>query len=101
MESKIILGRILQRFIDMQNVQVAGYNSFGFVQLKISSVVVSREAGKNTPIPFNKLIIGIEAYKENLDLYEKGPTALRAFGITHITSPVYSLLHLLSKEAYL
>ena len=100
MENKIILGRILQRFIDRQVAQVGSYNAFGFVKIKNSSILVSREAGEDTPIPFSKLIIGIEAYKEHLELYDKGPTALRAFGITHVTSPVYSLLHLLEKDAY-
>jgi hypothetical protein len=98
MDSKIILGRILQRFIDTEIAQVAGYNQFGFIKLSKNSVVVSRE--RDTIVPFSKIIIGIETYQKAPDLYEKGPTVLRAVGITHVTSPVFALLHLLLKSDY-
>lgn len=47
------------------------------------------------------MIIAIEAYQNNPDLYHAGPSALRDFGITHVTSPVWSLLHLLEQDHYL
>jgi len=100
MDSKIILGRLLQRFIDEKYAEQEGYNRFGFVQLKNSSVVVSRENGADTPVQFAKIIKGIEAYQQRPELYELGPTALRAVGITHVTSPVFALLHLLQKSDY-
>ncbi len=43
MDSKIILGCLLQKFIDLQVSQFADYNEFGFVSLSVSSVTVSRE----------------------------------------------------------
>lgn len=100
MDSKILLGRILQRFIDLQIAQVAGYNSFGFIKLNKTSVIVSRENGKDTIVPFAKIIVGIEAYQETPSLYDEGPTALKTFGITHVTSPVFALLHLLTMDDY-
>lgn len=100
MESKIILGRILQRFIDQGYAQVESYNRFNFIEIKGAVVWVSREKGKDTPIPFAKIIDGIEAYKTDASLYDQGPVALRDFGITHVTSPVFALLHLLEREDY-
>lgn len=100
MESKIVLGRILQRLIDLQFAQVEGYNRFGLIGLESNKIIVSRENGKDTPIPFAKIIKGIEAYQQRPELYEEGAIALRAFGIIHITSPVFALLHLLKQSDY-
>ena len=100
MDSKIILGRILQRFIDAKHAQVKDYNRFDFIKLKNTSVIVSRENGQDTPVSFSKIIKGIEAYQERPELYEQGPTALRVFGITHTTSPIFALLHLLTNEDF-
>lgn len=100
MDSKIILGRVLQKLVDEKFAQVEGYNRFGFIELKNSSVIVSREKGKDTPIQFSIIVKGIEAYKEKPELYEQRPVALRAVGITHVTSPVFALLHLLKQSDY-
>ncbi len=100
MDSKIILGRILQKFIDVKVSKYHQYNEFGFVQLSQSSVTVSRETGADTPIQFNKLLIAIEGYQKNPGMYNEGPVALRSLGLTHITSPIYSLLHLLPEDVY-
>jgi len=100
MEAQIILGRILQKFIDKGFSKHLDYNRFGFVDLKNNSVIVTREAGANTSVPFKDLIIAIEGYQKNTSLYDEGPSSIRALGITHITSPIHSLLHLLPKDAY-
>ncbi len=100
MDSKIILGRILQKFIDKGYSKYQDYNKFGYISHTDNAVKVAREDGKDTPIPFSKLLISIDAYKENSELYNEGTTALRAVGIIHITSPVHSLLHLLQKDDY-
>ena len=100
MEAQIILGRILQKFIDNGFSKYLDYNRFGFIELKNSSVIVSREAGDNTPDPFKDMIIAIKGYQNNISLYDEGPSSIRTLGITHITSPIHSLLHLLPKEVY-
>ena len=100
MDSKILLGKILQKFIDAKISQVKYYNSFGYIRETNKAVYVTRENGQETMISFNKLIQAIEAYQSNSDLYIQGPTALRDFGITHVTSPIWSLLHLLNKDEY-
>ena len=100
MDSKILLGKILQRFFDKKISKYKSYNSFGYLRETNSAVDLTREKGQNTKIPFVKILIGIESYKENPKLYDEGPIALRDFGISHINSPIYSLLHLLSKEDY-
>lgn len=100
MDSKILLGKILQRFFDLKTAKVDNYNSFGYVRETDSSVIVTREAGADTPIPFSKILKAIDAYKLNTQLYYEGPTVLRQFGITHTTSPVWSLLHLLEVGEY-
>ncbi len=100
MDSKILLGKILQRFFDRKVAKVEGYNKFEYLKETSSSVYVSRETGDDTPVPFKKIIVGIEIYQQNPELYDEGPTALRDFGITHVTSPVWSLLHMLAKHDY-
>ena len=98
MDARILLGKILQRFQDRGRAQVEGYKSFGYIRETNNAVWVSRESGKDTPVAFSKILIGIEAYQENPELYELGPNELREFGITHVNSPVWALLHLLKKE---
>ncbi|WP_343626574.1 hypothetical protein [Flavobacterium lindanitolerans] len=100
MDSKILLGKILQRFSDKKISQVENYNSFSYIGETGNTVYVTREKGKDTSIPFQKILIGIDAYKENPMLYDEGPNSLRNIGITHINSPIWSLLHLLSKKDY-
>lgn len=100
MDSKILLGKILQRFSDYKTVKVEDYNSFGYIRETNNSVIVTREKGKDTRVPFRKILKGIEAYQLNPKLYIDGPKPLREFGITHETSPVWSLLHLLELECY-
>lgn len=100
MDSKILLGRILQRFIDLQIANLAKYNEFGFIKLNKTSILVAREKGKDTIVPFAKIITGIEAYQKIPELFNESPTALRAFGIMHVTSPVFALLHLLTLDDY-
>jgi hypothetical protein len=101
MDSKILLGKILQRFCDQKISQVENYNAFGYIAETKSFVIVTREKGKDTKIPFSKMLIGIEAYQQNPNLYNENSNALRKFGITHVNSPVWSLLHLLTEEEYL
>ncbi|MBP6304270.1 MAG: hypothetical protein KBB37_03160 [Bacteroidia bacterium] len=100
MDSRILLGKILQRLKDNGKAQVEGYNSFGYIRETENAVWVTRETGDNTPVPFDKILKGISAYQSNSILYNQGPTALREFGITHVTSPIFALLHLLEKEDY-
>ena len=100
MDAKILLGKILQRFKDLGKAQVDGYNPFGYIRETENAVFVTRETGEDTNIPFTKIIKGIEAYQSNPNLYHSTPTALRDFGITHVTSPVYALLHLLDIVEY-
>ena len=100
MDSKILLGKILQRFSDIGKSKVEGFNSFGYIRETNNSVYVSRENGEDTRIQFEKILIGIEAFKTKSELYNEGPSALRDFGITHVTSPIWSMLHLLSLEDY-
>jgi len=101
MDSKILLGKILQRFKDLGKVQVEGYNSFCYIRETENAVIVTRESGEDTRIPFLKILLGIEAYKKDPMLYSRGPSALRDIGVTHVNSPVWSLLHLLNGNEYL
>jgi hypothetical protein len=100
MDSRILLGKILQRFKDQGFAQVEGYNKFGYIRETHNSVIVSRENGKDTPVPFQKILIGIEAYQSNPDLYNGTPNYLHKLGITHVTSPVWAMLHLLRQHDY-
>jgi len=100
MDSKILLGRIIKKLIDQHYSQFADYNRFDFVELKKTSIVVKRENGGNAFLSFNVLLTAIDVYQANTEKYDKGPSELRTDGITHVTSPIFSLLHLLPKESY-
>lgn len=100
MESKIIFGRLLQRIIDQGYAQVNGYNCFEYVKHTDSFVTILRENGQEALIPFKKLLIGIEGYQSSPSDYNTGPTALCKYGLTHITSPIFSILHLLDQSDY-
>lgn len=101
MEAAILLGRILQRLIDQGFAQVEGYTRFGYIRLTEKSVRVTRESGQDTPVPFARLMAAIGHYQNDPALYDGGPGALYNFGVTHLTSPIFALLHLLPKSAYL
>lgn len=100
MDSRILLGKILQGFEHAGYAQVEGY--FRFIRLRETkhSVVVLRENGNEAIVPFAKILKGIELYQQNPSFYEFGPVNLRQAHILYVTSPVFALLHLLPVEAY-
>lgn len=100
MNSKLLLTKILTHFKDQGKAQAPGLNTFVYVRETNSSVVVLRENGNEDSVPFSKIITGIEAFQGTPSLYHEGPSSLREFGITHVNSPIYAMLHLLEKEEY-
>lgn len=95
-----LLEKILTRFSQSGFSQVASYNRFTYLRATNSSVYVGRENGEDTNVSYAKILRGIEAYQQNPDWYDEGPSKLREASLAHITSPIYSLLHLLKKEEY-
>lgn len=100
MDPRIICGRALQEFICKGYAQVDGYYKFTYISHNSTSVTIGRETGKDTTISFNKLIKVIEGYQSNIEDYNEGPSKTRDYGLTHVNSPVWSILHLLPKEEY-
>ena len=100
MDSDTILKQILINFTAKGYSQVPGYNRFGYIGQTDSAVIVSRETGQDTKIPFAKILMGIEAVKQKRSVYDAGPASLRDFEITHINSPIWSLLHMVPKSDY-
>ena len=98
--SQALLQNILQTFRAKGYAQVPGYNKFGYIRETGNAVIVSREAGQDTRIPFDKIVEAIEAVRKDSKVYTEGPSALRAHGITHITSPLWALVNLLPQSEY-
>ncbi len=98
MDVSQVISMIVNRFERQGYAQVPGYNRFGFVVRGNSHVVVSRESGRDTKVPYAKLGEAIEAVREDSKVYSEGPSKLRNHGLTHITSPLWALLHLLKLE---
>jgi hypothetical protein len=96
MRSKI--EAIVERFQKNRIAQIPGYKKFGYINITQKALVVSREDGENTRIPFAKIEEAIRAIRLNNSIYDDGPSSLRKYGITHITSPIWALVHLLSLE---
>ena len=96
MTQDVTVSRIVDLLESRGFAQVAGYNRFGFVERGTSHVVISRENGKDTRIPFAKIEQAVLAVRRDPKVYSEGPSRLRTHGITHITSPLWALLHLLT-----
>jgi Na+-transporting NADH:ubiquinone oxidoreductase subunit NqrE len=101
MNSEIILKNIIAKFKEQGYAQVDGYNKFGYIRATDFTVTVSRQRGKDTPVSYKMLLIAIDGIKAKPELYGATPTHFRALGITHVTSPVFALVHLLDRNAYL
>jgi hypothetical protein len=101
MRANQLLEQIITQFKEVKIAQVKGYNKFGYIRETPKAVYVTREEGKDTPVSHSKILMGIEAYLSNPELYNEGPLDLRAFGVKYVTSPVWSLLHLLDKKDYI
>jgi len=99
MHSKILLGKILQRFADQKTAKGHSRSSFDYIRETQNAVFVTRLNGLDTEIPFDKIGMGIDLYKSDPSLYHESPTALRV-AFTHINSPVWALLHLLEEDHY-
>lgn len=96
MENKI--KTIVERFQKKGFAQVSGYKEFGYISKTDKALTVSREDGEDTKIPLIKIEEAINAIRSNNSVYDDGPSSLRKYGITHITSPIWALVHLLSLE---
>ena len=93
--TEVVIEKIIARF--KKNGYAQGpINRFGFVSQSVKHVVISRERGKNTPIPFNKIDEAIIAVRKDHKVYSEGPTRLGKHGLTHITSPLWALINLLT-----
>lgn len=101
MQSEILLGRILQILIERGKSKYQTYNDFVYDSYDGKAIYVIRENGERAKLYFRKILVAIEAYQQDATAYDEGPSRLRDFGLTHITSPIHSLLHLLKKEDYL
>ena len=95
-----ILQKMLEVFRSNGFAQVKGYNRFGYLRETDTAVFVSRETGKDTRVPFDKILLGIEALQDDSNVYSAGPGSLRKYEITRITSPIWAMLHLLPLSEY-
>jgi len=93
-----LITEILVRFKKQGYAQVAEYNRFGFISETDNYVLVSREKGKDTKIYFNKISKAIDAVRKDHKVFTEGPSRLRKYGLTHIMSPLWALIHLLTLE---
>lgn len=95
-----LLDRIVTRFRDKGYVQVPGYRRFRYLRQTTGAVVVGREDGQDARIPFRKMLDGIAAARDNRSVFAKGPSSLREYDITHINSPIWALLHLVTTNEF-
>lgn len=93
--------QLVDRLCAVGEAQVLGYNRFEYVSHTSRGVKVKRIKGTTTLIPFSRIARAVDAVRSDLGVYDRGPAALRKFGITHVTSPIWAILHLESKEQLL
>lgn len=99
-KSEILLGRILQKMITNGYCQMEGYNRYAYLSHSSNSLVIGRKDGMDTTIPYSKILLAIQNYQLNPDDFEGNTTTIKNYGISHIYSPIFSLLHMLNKEDY-
>ena len=81
--------------------QVDGYNAFTLIKQRGNTLLVSRERGKNTIIPKSRILKAIELVRKDPAIYDRGPGALHNAEATHITPPVWAILHLMTLDELL
>ena len=81
MESMKILDQILKNLREKGSTQVSGYNRFGYIRETDTAVIISREAGEDTRIPFSKILECIKAVQDDASVYDGGPSKLRAYAL--------------------
>jgi hypothetical protein len=91
----LVVDEIISTFKASRFAQVPGYKRFEFVKESRGAVTVLRENGNTADVRKAVLAKAVEAVREKQRIYTKGPSSLRDFGITHVTSPTWALLRLL------
>jgi hypothetical protein len=79
--------------------QVPGYAPFRYLRRNGAAVFVERRNGNEAKILASVLRRAVEAVREDETIYVGGPSRLREYGITHVTSPTWALLRLLPLNA--
>ena len=88
-----VVQEVLGDFESAGYAEVPGYARFGFHKRTDSRVVVMRRNGNTAAVPNRILAKAIEAVRKDQSVYRDGPSRLREFGITHIESPTWAILH--------
>ena len=86
---------IVSRFRNIGIAQVSGYKSFTYVRETDNAVLFKRENGSEARIPIDKIREAIEVVRSNTHVYNDGPSSLANYGITHVNSPIWAMLHLI------
>ena len=92
---------LINRFREIGIARAFELNSFGYLRETDSTVIVKRENGNETVVSFAKIEKAIDAVRQDQSVYNAGPRRLREFGITHVNSPVYAILHLMEYGEFL
>jgi hypothetical protein len=92
---------IISRFRNIGAAQVSGYNTFTYTRETDNAILIKRESGTEARIPIDKIRTAVEAVRSNPQVYNGGPSGLANYGITHINSPIWAMLHLLTIQEIL
>lgn len=100
MNKEALLQQLLLKFEKAGFSKYKQYNRFEYVDRSASAVTIRRQKGTTAAVPYKKLLYAISLYHEDPALYDAGPGRLHKAGISHVSSPVHSILHLAEKMAY-
>ncbi len=75
---------------------VPGYTWFEVIESNDQGLNLKRAKGTQALIRRSVLERAVQAVREDPRRYIAGPSSLRSVGITHVTSPAWSLVRLLS-----
>jgi hypothetical protein len=98
----IVVEELIFRFKMKRVAKVEGYDELKLVKQQGNNLIVTREKGKETEIPKSRILKAIEVVRKDPTIYDRGPGALHgSTGVTHITPPVWTILHLMTLEELL
>jgi hypothetical protein len=92
---------IVSRFRNIGIAQVTGYNSFSYIRETDNAVIIGRECGSDARVPIATIREAVKIVRSNPHVYNDGPGSLANYGITHVNSPIWAMLHLIPLEEIL
>lgn len=93
-EAEDIAIQLIERFQAAGKAQVEGYDAFEWASQTEKAIVIRRKNGQTARIPKETVVSAIALVRRSPEVYQRGPNQLQIHGVSHVSSPVWAILHL-------